>query len=169
MSEGIIRRPPVHGNQNNEIGGHSWPSMIGGKTPYSDVAFVQARNHMSLAMISPRDKMNCLHSEVRKLFSQSCTDVPAQLPSAMLPRQARGTCKKTVIQTSETVHFVSWYRSCTIHALFLPRGIVKIQLVLPLKKSGFSSNLPLVCLLFIHILEHGFFNMVISLSKSMMS
>ena len=56
-----------------------------------------------------------------------------------------------------------------VHALFLPRGIVKIQLVLPLKKSGFSSSLPLVCLLFIYILEHGFFNMVISLSKSMMS
>ena len=56
-----------------------------------------------------------------------------------------------------------------LHALFLPRGIVKIQLVLPLKKSGFSSSLPLVCLLFIYILEHGFFNMVISLSKSMMS
>ena len=46
--------------------------------------------------------------EVWKLFSQSCTDVPAQLPSAMLPRQARGTCKKTVIQTPETVHFISW-------------------------------------------------------------
>ena len=29
----------------------------------------------------------------------------------MLPMQARGTCKKTVIQTSETVHFVSWYKS----------------------------------------------------------
>ena len=54
-------------------------------------------------------RQNELFSEVWKLFSQSCTDVPAQLPSAMLPRQARGTCKKTVIQTSETVHFVSWY------------------------------------------------------------
>ena len=52
---------------------------------------------------------NELFSEIRKLFSQSCTDLPAQLPSAMLPWQARGTCKKTVIQTSETVHFVSWY------------------------------------------------------------
>ena len=50
-----------------------------------------------------------LFSEVWKLFSQSCSDVLAQLPSAMLPRQARGTCKKTVIQTSETVLFVSWY------------------------------------------------------------
>ena len=26
-------------------------------------------------------------------------------------------------------------KTCTLHALFLPRGIVKIQLVLPLKKS----------------------------------
>ena len=54
-------------------------------------------------------RQNELLSEVWKLFSQSRTDVPAQLPSAMLPRQARGTCKQTVIQTSETVHFVSWY------------------------------------------------------------
>ena len=54
-------------------------------------------------------RQNELFSEVWKMFSQSCTDVTAQLPSAMLPRQARGTCKKTVIQTSETVHFVSWY------------------------------------------------------------
>ena len=54
-------------------------------------------------------RQNELFSEVWKLFYQGCTDVPAQLPSAMLPRQARGTCKKTVIQTSETVHFVSWY------------------------------------------------------------
>ena len=37
---------------------------------------------------------NELFSEVWKLFSQSCTDLPAQLPSAMLPWQARGTCKK---------------------------------------------------------------------------
>ena len=43
-------------------------------------------------------RQNELFSEVRKLFSQSCIDVPAQLPSAMLPRQARGTCKKTVIK-----------------------------------------------------------------------
>ena len=39
-------------------------------------------------------RQNELFSEVWKLFSQSCTHVPAQLPSAMLPRQARGTCKK---------------------------------------------------------------------------
>ena len=32
---------------------------------------------------------NELFSGVWKLSSQSCTDVPAQLPSAMLPRQAR--------------------------------------------------------------------------------
>ena len=43
---------------------------------------------------SSTKRQNELFSEVRKLFSQSCTDVPAQLPSAMLPRQARGTCKE---------------------------------------------------------------------------
>ena len=31
------------------------------------------------------------------------------LPYVMLPRQARGTCKRTVSITSRTVHFVSWY------------------------------------------------------------
>ena len=36
-------------------------------------------------------RQNELFSDIWKLFSQSCTDVPAQLPSAMLPRQARGT------------------------------------------------------------------------------
>ena len=66
---------------------------------------------------SSTKRQNELFSEVWKLFSQSCTDVPAQLPSAMLPRQARGTCKKTVIQTSETVHFVSWYVFAALYTL----------------------------------------------------
>ena len=52
-------------------------------------------------------RQNELFSEVRKLLSQTCTDVPAQLPSAMLPRQDMELVKKTVIQTSETLHFVS--------------------------------------------------------------
>ena len=58
---------------------------------------------LSACLITKRQ--NELFWRLCKLFSQSCTDVPAQLPSAMLPRQARGTCKKTVIQTA---HFVSW-------------------------------------------------------------
>ena len=48
---------------------------------------------------------NQLWSRFGKLFFTSSPDVPAQLPSAMLPRQARGTCKKTVYQTYSTVDF----------------------------------------------------------------
>ena len=48
---------------------------------------------------------NQLWSRFGKLFFQSSPDVPALLPSAMLPRQARGTHKKTVFQTYSTVHF----------------------------------------------------------------
>ena len=44
-----------------------------------------------------------------------------------------------------------------LHALFLPRGIVKTQLVLPLKKN---DDFHLVCHLYVfyifYILEHGF-------------
>ena len=38
--------------------------------------------------------------QVRKLFSQSSTDVPALLPCALLPRQARGTFKKQFTKPS---------------------------------------------------------------------
>ena len=48
---------------------------------------------------------NKLWSRFGKLFFPSSPDVPALLPSAMLPRQARGTRKKTVYQTYCTVHF----------------------------------------------------------------
>ena len=48
---------------------------------------------------------NQLWNRFGKLFFQSFPDVPALLPSAMLPRQARGTRKKTVYQTYSTVHF----------------------------------------------------------------
>jgi len=48
---------------------------------------------------------NQLWSRFGKLFFPSSPDVPALLPSAMLPRQARGTHQKTVYQTYSTVHF----------------------------------------------------------------
>ena len=41
-----------------------------------------------------RKRLNEEYSEVWKLFFESSTDVPALLPSAMLPRQAEGTRKK---------------------------------------------------------------------------
>ena len=40
-------------------------------------------------------RQNELYSEVWKLFSQSSTDVPALLPCAMLPRQARKLTKNS--------------------------------------------------------------------------
>ena len=43
-------------------------------------------------------RQNELYNEVRKLFPQSSTDVPALLPCAMLPRQARGTRKNNSLQ-----------------------------------------------------------------------
>ena len=52
-------------------------------------------------------RQNELHSEVCTLFPESSTGVPALLPCAMLPRQARGTHKKAVFKTYCTVHFVS--------------------------------------------------------------
>ena len=55
---------------------------------------VRQRHNETTTMRRPTKRQNELFSEVWKLFPQSCTDVPAQLPSAMLPRQARGTCKK---------------------------------------------------------------------------
>ena len=58
-----------------------------------------------------------------------------------------------------------------LHALFLPRGIVKTQLVLPLKKWWFSSSLSLVCLLYILHIEAWVFNRVIqywSMSENFM-
>ena len=48
---------------------------------------------------------NELWSRFGKLFFPSSPDVPALLPAAMLPRQARGTHKRTVYQTYSTVHF----------------------------------------------------------------
>ena len=56
-----------------------------------------------------RDKMNRGVGLETTVFSLSSNDVPALLPCARLPRQARGTQEKTAYKTSETVHFVSWY------------------------------------------------------------
>ena len=51
-------------------------------------------------------RQNELYSEVWKLLSPSSTGVPALLPCAMLPRQARGTHKKQ-LKNYCTVHSVS--------------------------------------------------------------
>ena len=49
-------------------------------------------------------RQNELYSEVWKLFSQSSTDVPALLPCAILPKEARGMHKKQL--TKPTVQFL---------------------------------------------------------------
>ena len=49
-------------------------------------------------------RQNELYSEVWKLFSQSSTDVPALLPCAILPKEARGMHKKQL--TKPTVQFI---------------------------------------------------------------
>ena len=63
---------------------------------------------------STTKRQNELLGEVWKLFSLSSTDVPALLPCARLPRQARGTQERTAYKPSRTVHFVSWYTTVQI-------------------------------------------------------
>ena len=43
-------------------------------------------------------RQNELYSEVLKLFSERSTGLPAPLPRVILPRQARVTCKKPIVQ-----------------------------------------------------------------------
>ena len=57
-----------------------------------------------LGVIRLTKRQNELYSEVRKLFSQNSTGLPALLPCALLQRQAGGTHRKQA--TKPSVQFI---------------------------------------------------------------